>query len=253
MEVAELQQIPFLNGIPTRELEPWAKVASRFLVERRQTLVASGEAARSLFLLTRGVLALELRTRSGDTRLTGIVDSRQCFNVQCLHPEVRVAETAYALQEADVIAIPGDAAREALRQGGPLGETLGAFAAGRLAELMEEYLLATTLDVRARAATALLRLADRLGTEQIPITQEQLSGLVGTRRETLALILGALRSEKVIDTRYRAIQILDRARLREAARTGYPVSIEQLAPRPLTGLGARGAGGSSSDAEQGKD
>ena len=239
MDVAELQQIPFLNGIPARELEAWAKVASQFQVERRQTLVASGEAARSLFLLARGVVALELHTRSNDTRLTGIIDPSQCFNIQCLHPEVRIAETAYALQESEVVAIPGEAAREALRRGGPLGETLGAFAAGRLAELLEEYLRATTLDVRARAATALLRLSDRLATDQIPLTQEQLSGLVGTRRETLALILGALRGENIIDTRYRSIQILDRDRLREAARSGYPVCIEQLAPRPLTGAGAR--------------
>jgi CRP-like cAMP-binding protein len=249
MNVAEFQQIPFLSGIPSQELEPWAKVASRFLLERRQTLVASGEAARSLFLVARGVVALELRTRNGDTRLTGIVDPRQCFNIQCLHPEVRVAETAYALLESEVIAIPGNAARDALRQGGPLGETLGAFAAGRLAELMEEYLRATTLDVRARAATALLRLSDRLETDQIPLTQEQLSGLVGTRRETLALILGALRGEKIIDTRYRSIQILDRDRLRQAARTGYPVCIEQLAPRPLTGPGSRNSKGTEPQSE----
>ena len=42
---------------------------------------------------------------------------------------------------------------------------------------------------------------------------EQLYGIVGTRRETLALILGALRNEEIIDTRYRLIKILDRQRL----------------------------------------
>ena len=61
------------------------------------------------------------------------------------------------------------------------------------------------------------------------------AGIVGTRRETLALILGALRNEEIIDTRYRLIKILDRQRLLEASRDGYPTCVEKIVPVPLTG------------------
>jgi len=182
------------------------------------------------------VVILCLESKTEETRMTGLVDSTQCFNIQCLHPGSRPVESAHALTDAEVVTIPGDVARASLRQGGVLGALLGAYAAGRLAEMTDDFVRATTLDVRARAAVSLLRLADRLGTRNIPITQEQLSGIVGTRRETLALILGALRNEEIIDTRYRMIKILDRDRLLDATRNGYPTCVDRVIPVPVTGL-----------------
>lgn len=234
MLVADLKKIPFLSAVPEAELEPWGPVASRFAVERRQTLVSAGDSDPSLFLLTRGLVILCIESKSGETRMTGIVDASQCFSIQCLHPAVRAAESAHALTDAEVVAIPGQFARDTVRRGGVLASLLAAYAAGRLAEMTDDFVRATTLDVRARAAVALLRLSDRLGTLQVPITQEQLSGIVGTRRETLALILGALRNEEIIDTRYRMIKVLDRARLLEATKEGYPTCVDQVVPVPLT-------------------
>jgi CRP-like cAMP-binding protein len=210
-------------------------VATRFQVERRQTLVTPGESNLSLFMLTRGLIMLCLESRTEETRMTGIIDSSQCFNIQCLHPGVHATESAHALTDAEVIAIPGEHARQALRRGGTLAALLGAFASGRLAEVTDDYIRATTLDVRARAAVALLRLSDRMGAFNIPLTQEQLSGLVGTRRETLALILGKLREEEIIDTRYRMIKILNRERLMDAAKGGFPTCVDSVVPVPLTG------------------
>ena len=238
MLAADLKQIPFLSAVPEEELEDWARVATLQEVARRHTLVLPGERELSLCLLRRGLVMLCLQSREGETRMTGIVDPSQAFNIQCLHPGVAATEAAHALTDAEVVSIPGPEARAALRRGGALGAVLGGFAAGRLAELTDDYVRSTTLDVRARTAVSLLRLSDRLQTANIPLTQEQLSGLVGTRRETLALILGAMRNEEIIDTRYRMIKILDRERLTEATRHGYPTCVDKCVPVPLTGASA---------------
>lgn len=235
MQAADLKRIPFLSTVPEEELEGWAAVANRTQVERRDTLTASGDTDLPLGLLIRGLVILCVASNLDETRMTGIVDPSQCFNIECLHPQARATQSAYALTAAEVVLIPGAAAREAVRAGGTLARLLSGYASGRLAELTDDLVRATTLDVRARAAVALLRLADRLETRNIPLTQEQLSGLVGTRRETLALILGKLRDEEIIDTRYRMIKVLDRERLLEAARGGYPTCIDHAVPVPLTG------------------
>ena len=235
MVVADLKQIPFLSSVPEEELEAWIPSAERRQVGRRQTLVEPGEPDLCLFLVARGIVMLCMESRTGETRMTGLVDPTQCFNIQCLHPAVKSTESAHALTDAEVIAIPGHEARAAVKRGGTLAALLAAYAAGRLTEMTDDFVRSTTLDVRARTAVSLLRLSDRLNTVNIPLTQEQLSGLVGTRRETLALILGALRNEEVIDTRYRMIKILDRKRLLEASRDGYPTCIDHAVPVPLTG------------------
>lgn len=235
MLAADLKRIPFLAGVPETELEPWAEVAVRQPVARRQTLVTAGDPGPGLFLVARGLVILCIETRTGETRMTALVDPSQCFNVQCLHPRARAVESAHALTDAEVVVIPAEAARAALARGGTLARLLAGYAAGRLAEATDDLLRATTLDVRARTAVALLRLADRLGTPEIPLTQEQLAGIIGTRRETLALILGALRNEGMLDTRYRLVRILDRRRLLAETRSCYPTCIEHAVPVPLTG------------------
>jgi CRP-like cAMP-binding protein len=235
MLASDLKKISFLSLVPVEELEPWASVAAFQTVEKRETLMVPGDRDMPLFLLQRGLVMLCLESRGGETRMTGIADPSQCFNIQCLHPAVGSPEGAHALTAAEIVAIPGPDARAALRRGGELAQLLSAFAAGRLAELTDDFVRATTLDVRARAAIALLRLSDRLGSNNIPLTQEQLSGLVGTRRETLALILGAMRNEEIIDTRYRMIKILDRKRLLGETKNGYPTCVDNVVPVPLTG------------------
>jgi CRP-like cAMP-binding protein len=232
--VTELKQIAFLAAVPEAELEPWSSVARKREAARRETLVSTGECLESLMLLARGMVMLCLESKTGETRMTGLVDPSQCFNIQCLHPGVRATESAHCLTDAEIVEIPGEAARASVERGGTLALLLAGYAAGRMAELTDDYVRATTLDVRARTAVSLLRLSDRLDTTNIPLTQEQLSGLVGTRRETLALILGALRSEDIIDTRYRMIKIIDRERLLEASRNGYPTCVEACVPVPVT-------------------
>src|SRR5437762_424819 len=120
MLAADLKKIPFLASVPEADLEPWAAVASRREAERRQTLVHTGEAEPSLFLVSRGLVILCLEARNGETRMTGIVDSSQCFNIQCLHPGVHAAESAHALTDAEVIAIPGEQVRASVHRGGAL-------------------------------------------------------------------------------------------------------------------------------------
>lgn len=235
MQAAELTQIPFLSAVPEEELGDWASAARLEHVSRRETLVTPGDELQSLYLVRQGLVILCLATKSEETRLTAIVDPSQCFNIQCLHPQARATESAHALTDSELITIPGELVRAAVARGGALARVLAGFAAGRLCEVTDDYARATTLDVRARTAVSLLRLSDRLNTNNIPLTQEQLSGLVGTRRETLALILGALRNEEIIDTRYRMIKILDRERLIEASRLGYPTCIDHAVPAPLTG------------------
>jgi len=235
MLAADLKQIPFLNAVPEEELEAWAAVAKHWNVSRRETLVTPGDEIHSLCLVQQGLVMLCLETKSEESRMTAIVDPTQCFNIQCLHPKAKATESAHALTDSELVTVPGPEVRATLKRGGVLAQVLGGFAAGRLCELTDDYARATTLDVRARTAVSLLRLSDRLHTNNIPLTQEQLSGLVGTRRETLALILGALRNEEIIDTRYRMIKVLDHDRLVEASRAGYPTCIDHAVPSPLTG------------------
>lgn len=235
MTVEELRKIPFLSAVPPDELQPWAATAQPFRVQRRSNLVTAGDDASMLYLVSAGMVVLCLETREGEMRMSGLVGPGQCVGLECLHPTARATHYVCALTDVEGAAVPAAAAREATVRGGDLSRLLAGYAAGRLAELTDDYVRSTTLDVRARAAVALLRVSDSLGDRSVPLTQEQVASLVGTRRETLALVLGRMRRERLIATRYRAIHIVDREGLEEAAQGGYPTCMELGIAYPLTG------------------
>jgi CRP/FNR family cyclic AMP-dependent transcriptional regulator len=71
-----------------------------------------------------------------------------------------------------------------------------------------------------RLARLLLDLATRHGgaggnglTAPIPLSQEEIAGLIGASRSTVTRALGDWRSRQIIGTNQRQITILDRARL----------------------------------------
>lgn len=235
IDVAELAAIPFLKGVPEKELTSWARVAQPREVERREELFASGDPIDSLMLVRHGLIFYCLQTAVGETRMTAIIDSQQCLNIGCLHPQTRHTMSAVALTEASLISIPARAAREAVERGGRLARVLAGYCAAWATSLADEFIRATTQDVRTRAATALVRLMDALGSDEIPLSQEQIAHLIGTRRETLALTLGDMRREKIVDTRYRRIRILNRQALVDDTRGSYPTVIANAVPIPITG------------------
>lgn len=231
----DLKQLEFLRAIPEDELEAWAQVALAVRTPRRTNLITAGEEARALYLIRGGIVLLCLETRDGETRMSGLAGPGQCFGLEVLHPTARATHFVCALTEVEAIAIAEKEVRAAIERGGLLARLLAGFTAARYAELTDDYVRSTTLDVRARAAVAMLRVSDALGSSILPLTQEQVASLVGTRRETLALVLSRMRADGLIATRYRAIEILDRTGLREAARDGYPTCMDLGLEYPITG------------------
>ncbi len=75
--------------------------------------------------------------------------------------------------------------------------------------------------VDERLARWLLMLSDRLESDTLPITQEFLSKMLGTRRSTVTVSAGALQRAGLIDYHRGQVRILDRARLMDAACECY--------------------------------
>jgi CRP-like cAMP-binding protein len=76
-------------------------------------------------------------------------------------------------------------------------------------------------EAEQRLARWLLTAHDLTGANSIPLNQVLLAEVLGARRTTVTLAAGALRRRKLISYRRGHIQILDRARLKEAACECY--------------------------------
>jgi len=82
-------------------------------------------------------------------------------------------------------------------------------------------------DVEARLARWLLMSQDRVGGNIVPLTQEFLSHMLGTRRASVTVAAGVLQKAGLIKYARGSVTILQRSRLEDAACECYRIITRQ--------------------------
>lgn len=77
--------------------------------------------------------------------------------------------------------------------------------------------------VERRCARCLLDIRDRVGRNELPVTQDTLSEMLGVRRASITLAEGALRRTGLIDHAHKSIVVTDLTGLQAAACECYGV------------------------------
>ena len=70
--------------------------------------------------------------------------------------------------------------------------------------------------------------ADRIGSNSVPLTQEFLAQMLGTRRSSVTVAAGMLEKAGLITHSRGDVQIIDRPKLEEAACECYAIMQRQL-------------------------
>jgi CRP-like cAMP-binding protein len=83
-------------------------------------------------------------------------------------------------------------------------------------------------EVEGRLARWLLMCADRAGNHRLPLTQDLLGQMLGTRRASVTIAAGALQKAGLIRYRRGAVEILDRALLEETSCECYDIIKQQI-------------------------
>ncbi len=78
--------------------------------------------------------------------------------------------------------------------------------------------------IDARLAAWLLQAHDRADGDTLPLTQEQMAGMLGAQRTTVTQIAGGLQASGAIEYRRGKVRVLDRSMLRRLAADGYAVA-----------------------------
>ena len=83
-------------------------------------------------------------------------------------------------------------------------------------------------EVEERLARWLLMSQDRLGGDSVPLTQEFLAHMLGTRRASVTVAAGILQKAGLIDYSRGNVKIKSRAKLEEASCECYGMMTEQI-------------------------
>ena len=106
-----------------------------------------------------------------------------------------------------------------------------------LAQVMQAAACNVFHSLQARTARWLLTAQDRAG-DRVELTQEALAGLLGAQRTTVNAVVRSLQDQELVAIRRGAIQILDRAGLKQMSCACYGLLIDHFAG--VIGTGGRG-------------
>ena len=151
--------------------------------DRNEMLFRQGDDSHDLFVVQSGRIAIANRSGDGRESVVAVLEAGGLFGELGLFDDAPRSADARALTETSVIALEYEPVRAVLRARPDLLWVIVRILARRLRATDEALADAVFLDVPARTAKRLLELSGTENTFTLPLTQEELAGMVGASRE----------------------------------------------------------------------
>jgi len=170
-------------NLPTDVIDRLTARTETRTLERGDLLFAQGDPSTELFVVVEGNIAIATKSTDGRESLVAVMEAGGLFGELGLFDDGPRSADARALTPASVVALGFEHVREVLREQPDLLWIVVRLLALRLRATDEALADAVFLDVPARTAKRLLELAGDDDDVELPMTQEDLAGLVGASRE----------------------------------------------------------------------
>jgi CRP/FNR family cyclic AMP-dependent transcriptional regulator len=213
-----LETTQLLGALPPDTLETLRQQSTIRTVARNEVLFRQGENSTELFGIVSGRIAILTSSPDGRESLVAVLDEGSLFGELGLFDEGPRSADARALEESSVLVLAYEPVRQAIDAHPTMLWVIVRLLARRLRNTDESLADAVFLDVPARTAKRLLEIAGDQDQFRLPMTQEDLAGLVGASRERVNKALSLFTRLGWIEVEGRnRYRILDRTALAERA------------------------------------
>ena len=183
VDLGALTDVVLFRDLGPDALEIIGGAASLRSFARGDVVFSLDDDPTELFVVESGRVAIANRSDDGRESLIALMERGDLFGEMPLFDGLPRSAEARALEESTVIAIPYDPLRQVFEaEPGHLWRVVELLA-GRLRITDEALADSVFLDVTGRTAKRLLELAGESDEFELPITQEELAGMVGASRE----------------------------------------------------------------------
>ncbi len=213
-----LSEVPLFGDLTDAEMDRIVSGAEGRDLQRNDVIFTEGDDADALYVVERGRIAIANKSFDGRESVVALMERGELFGEMPLFDHQPRSAEARALESSRVIAIHYDPVHDLYEESPHLLWRVVELLALRLR--VTDMALADSffLDVTGRTAKRLLELSNGADEFALPVTQEELAGMVGASRERVNksiaqfIRLGWLAQ---IDRRYR---ITNREQLERRAR-----------------------------------
>jgi CRP-like cAMP-binding protein len=187
-----------------------------------------GDTLKSAYFPNSGLISILSVFPDGKSVEVGLV-GKEGFIGWPLIAGFRTAHTRAIVQiEGSVFRIGSESLLEILSQSPTLERRLQQFAQILAMQVTQIAACNRLHEVTERLARWLLMSADRIGSTSVPLTQELIAQMLGTRRSSVTVAAGMLQRAGLISHSRGDVQIVDRPKLEEAACECYGIMQRQI-------------------------
>ena len=194
-----------------------ASATSRSL-RRGDVVFEEGAVPEHLYVVEDGRIAIASKSIDGRESVFALMERGELFGEMGLLDGLGRSAEARALEASQITQIPYQPVREVFQENPELLWGVVALLAGRLRSMDSALADSVFLDVTGRTAKRLLEMAGDQDEFQLPVTQEELAGMVGASRERVNKAISSFVRLGWIDQSDRRYAILDREQLTRRAR-----------------------------------
>ena len=208
-----LRSIELFEDLDDEKLDQIIQASDARDLVRGDVVFAEGSDADALYIVRTGRIAISNKSFDGRESMVALMERGDLFGEMSLFDGLGRSAEARALEPSTVVAIPY-APLQVLWEDHPrLLWRVIAMLSRRLRAMDEALADSFFLDVTGRTAKHLLELAGELDEFEIPITQEELAGLVGASRERVNKAISNFQRRGWIEQQDRTYRILKRREL----------------------------------------
>jgi len=196
-----------------KELEPIVEKSAKKQLLRGDILFRENDKPFSLFLVETGRIAIVNKSFIGKESVIALMENGDLFGEMGLFDERGRSAEARALEESCVIEVPYEPINKLYEENPSQLWEVVTMLVNRLRNMDEVLADSVFLDVTGRTAKRLLEISDNEDEFSLPVTQEELAGMVGASRERVNKAIASFIKLGWIEQFDRTYRILDREQL----------------------------------------
>ncbi len=223
-----ISRLPFFKSLPVEAIQDTNGLFHDHSHSAGETIYFEGDAAHHLYLIAMGRVKLIRNTTTGHEVWLDILHGGEYFGSLVSLGMQTYSETAVAHTDACILQISSQDFDTILRHHPEVTLKLLSAMGQRLRESQEVIKQLSTYTVEQRVASALCRLAGKLGQEgaegvliQLPLSRGDLAAMAGTTTETASRVMSRFADAGLVKTGRKWVAVTDRkglaALLKEAA------------------------------------
>jgi len=213
-----LTEVALFADLTPEQIDVIAAQAHSRELHRNDVIFSEGDDAEDLFVVASGRIAMSNKSIDGRESMMALMERGDLFGEMPLFDDGQRSAEARSLEPSSVIAIPYAPIRDLYEQQPTLLWKVVAMLVSRLRNVDAALADSVFLDVTGRTAKRLLELAADQDEFALPITQEELAGMVGASRERVNKAIASFIRLGWIEQTDRRYRITNREQLTRRAR-----------------------------------